>query len=350
MTERTADSGPTDQAPKRGADEPNRSGGRRWAAALARFVLGAAILAGLIWFLGPDWSEVGRRLRVAPSFFALGLVGTVFAAGFGAIRWRLLNEHLTPTRLPLGSYFHYVVLTRLIGQFSSMLLMEFVGRGVGLRTAGSKQGLGQLVLPVILERVVDVIFPLIMLGWAIAVHTGGGPVGTWPWSLVGVLLAATVVIVPLVRPAARTILWVYCQIQQRRGRVADVPPVLLPWGLAFKVTLLGLGRYVSVLVQFIGIAAAVGAVTDVGVVASAFPVSQLSAIIAITPGGLGIQDAGWAGALAWQSVDETSIAMFVLAIHAGIVVNFGILSVLTLPLSGRQSRMRAGATAPLDEP
>lgn len=345
MTDRT----PPEQAGGGLPEERAPSGGRRWLAALARFVLGAGILAGLIWFLGPDWTEVGRRLRIDPRFFALGLVGTVCAASFGAIRWRLLNEHLTPTRLPLGSYFHYVVLTRLIGQFSSMLLMEFVGRGVGLRTAGSKQGLGQLVMPVILERVVDVIFPLIMLGWAIAVHAGAGPAAGWPWSLVAVLLAATVVIVPLVRPAARSIVWVYCQIQQRRGREADVPTVLLPWTLALKVTLLGLGRYVSVLVQFVGIAAAVGAVTDVGVVASAFPVSQLSAIIAITPGGLGIQDAGWAGALAWQSVDETSIAMFVLAVHAGIVVNFGILSVLTLPLSGRQSRMRPGAT-PSDEP
>ncbi len=318
---------------------PTTSRGRRVAGALGRFALGVCILGGLIWFLGPDWEEVGRRLDVDPGFFALGLLGTTCAAALGALRWRLLNEHLTPTRLPYATYFHYVALTRLIGQFSSMLLMEFVGRGVGLRTAGAKPGLGQLVTPVILERVVDVIFPSITLLWAIAWHTSTGPDTGWVESLAGVLLVAALAIVPLVRPAARVILWTYGRVLRWRGRDFEAPEVVVPVKLAVAVTVLGLGRYLSVLLQFFGIGAAVGAVRDAGVVASAFPVSQLSAIVAITPGGLGIQDAGWAGALTWQGVDETSIAMFVLAIHAGIVINFGILSVLTLPVAGRRSTM-----------
>ncbi len=310
------------------------------AAAAGRFVLGAGILAALIGFLGPDWQEVGRRLTVQPLAFALGLVGTTLAAIFGALRWRLLNEHLTPTRLSLGTYFHYVALTRLIGQFSSMLLMEFVGRGVGLRSAGSKQSLARLVTPVILERVVDVIFPAITLVWAVAWHHDGGPRPGWAGSLAAVLVVATVAIVPLVRPAARVILWAYGRFARWRGQPFEPPEVVVPARLAVWVTLLGLGRYLAVLLQFYGIGAAVGAVWDLGVVASAFPVSQLSAIVAITPGGMGIQDAGWAGALAWQGVDETSIAMFVLAIHAGIILNFGLLSVLSLPLAGRRSTMR----------
>ncbi len=319
---------------------PPKSGVRKVAAAAARFALGVVILGALITYLGPDWGEVGRRLSVRPGPFALGLVGTTLAATFGALRWRLLNEHLTPTRLSLGTYFHYVVLTRLIGQFSSMLLMEFVGRGVGLRSAGSKQGLARLVTPVILERVVDVIFPAITLVWAIVWHQDGGPRAGWQVSLAVVLGVAAVVVVPLVRPAARVILWAYGRFARWRGQLFQPPEVVVPPRIAVAVTLLGLGRYLSVLLQFYGIGAAVGAVSDAGVVASAFPVSQLSAILAITPGGLGIQDAGWAGALAWQAVDETSIAMFVLAVHAGIIVNFGLLSVLTLPLAGRRSTMR----------
>ncbi len=325
-------------------ETPSKSRGRAIVSAVLRFLLGAAILGTIIGLLGPDWGEVARRLEVDWRYFLLGLSGTVSAAALGALRWRLLNEHMTPTRLPYGSYFHYVVLTRLIGQFSSMLLMEFVGRGVGLRSAGAKQGLGRLVTPVILERVVDVIFPLIVLLWAIAWHDTLGPEAGWQTSLGLTLLAATVGIVPLVRPAARSILWAYGRVLRWRGRAFEAPPVVIPGSLAVKVTLLGLGRYLSVLLQFFGIGAAVGAVRDLGVVASAFPVSQLSAIVAITPGGLGIQDAGWAGALAWQGTDETSIAMFVLAIHAGIIVNFGLLSVLTLPLAGRRSTMPSPET------
>lgn len=319
---------------------------RKVVLAAARFALGVALLSALVWLLGPDWAEVGRRLEVEPMAAGLALLGTTAAATFGAARWRLLNEHLTSTRLPFATYFHYVVLTRLIGQFSSMLLMELVGRGVGLKTAGAKQGLGRLVTPVLLERVVDVLFPLVALGWAFAMHTSTGPVDGWPVSLVATLLVATVGIIPLVRPAARFILWGYGRVLKWRGRTFDAPDVVVPPKIATAVTLLGLGRYVSVLVQFYGIGAAVGAVRDFGVVASAFPVSQLSAILAITPGGLGVQDAGWAGALTWQSVDETSIAMFVLAIHAGVIINFGILSLLSLPLGARRSRMHPPESSP----
>lgn len=318
----------------------SKSGAPKALKAVARFGLGVGLLATLVWLLGPDWAEVSRRLEVQPGAAALALLGTTAAAMFGAARWRLLNEHLTETRLPFATYFHYVALTRLIGQFSSMLLMELVGRGVGLKSAGSDDGLGRLVTPVLLERVVDVLFPIAMLGWAITVHQGGGPGDGWMVSAAATLLVTAVLIVPMVRPAARAILWGYGRVLRWRGRAFDAPEIVVPPRIAVSVTALGLGRYLAVLLQFYGIGAAVGAVRDPGVVASAFPVSQLSAILAITPGGLGVQDAGWAGALSWQGVDETSIAMFVLAIHAGIIVNFAIITLLSLPLASRRSRMQ----------
>lgn len=304
-----------------------------------RFGVGVALLAGIVVFLGPDWGEVRERLEIQPAWFLLGLGGTAAASVFGALRWRILNEHLTPTRLPFATYFHYIALTRLIGQFSSMLLMDLVGRGVGLRAAGSKQGLGRLLTPVILERVADLLFPCFALAWAFWVHTPTGPHDGWVSTLVGALLVAAFCIVWLIRPAARVILWAYGVVSRWRGRDFEQPDVVVPRRLAVTVTLLGLGRYVAVLTQFIGIGAAVGAIRDVGLVASAFPVSQLSAVLAVTPGGLGVQDAGWAGALAWQAVDKTSIAMFLLALHSGIIVNFGILSVLSLPFGGRRSSL-----------
>jgi len=276
---------------------------------------------------------------------AVSLLGTVAAAMFGALRWRLLNEHLTPTRLPLSSYFHYFALTRVVGQFSSMLLMDLVGRGAGLRAAGSKQGLGRLLTPVIVERVADLLFPCFALGWALWWHTAEGPAPGWLGSLSSVLVLAGFVIVWLIRPSAKVISWAYGRLLRWRGRDFEQPAVVVPYRMAAWVTLLGLGRYVAVLVQFTGIAAAVGAIADAGIVASAFPVSQLSAVLAVTPGGLGVQDAGWAGALAWQSVDETAIALFLLALHAGVIINFAILSVLTLPYSGGRFSL-----APSDRP
>lgn len=303
---------------------------------MLQFAVGVALLAALVGFLGPDWGDVRRRLDVDPRWFAASLLATSASATFGALRWRLLNEHLMATRLPLTTYFHYMAVTRLVGQFSSMLLMDLVGRGIGLRTAGAKQGLGQLLTPVLLERVADVLFPCFTLAWAVWWRFSDEPRVSWMLSLALALVVAASVIVFLIRPAARVVLWGYGRLLQWRGRTFDRPRVVVPRALAAKVTLLGLGRYVAVLAQFTGIAFAVGAVRDAAVMAVAFPVSQLSAILAITPGGLGVQDVGWAGALAWQAVDDTSIAMFLLAAHAGIIINFGLLTLVSLPFGGRR--------------
>src|SRR5690606_40674916 len=57
--------------------------------------------------------------------------------------------------------------------------------------------------------------------------------------------------------------------------------------------------------------ATVGVVLPPFFIGAATPVAQLSTVIALTPGSLGIQEAGWAGALSFLGLDEASTALFV---------------------------------------
>lgn len=303
-----------------------------------KFALGALIFGGLLVWLGPDWGEVARRVEIHWGYLSLALLGTTLATAFTAARWRLLNEHMTATRLPYSAYFHYIALTRFLGQFSSMLLMEFVGRSVGLKAAGSTQGMGRLLAPLLLERLIDLLLPMVLLGWAAVVLKTGASVHAWP------LLAAVVVVfgigvVPLIAPCARLALRGYARWRRFRRAAIELEQVDISPRSAAGVSLLSLGRYASVLLQFFAMAAAAGVVLDPITITSALPVAQLSAVVAITPGGLGIQDAGWVGALRWLALDEASIAVFLIAVRALVVANFGLLSLLTLPLSGRRRNM-----------
>lgn len=308
--------------------------------AIGRLVLGAGLLIGLLVVLGPDWDAVAAQVDVQVLPFVVGFLGTTAATILTAARWRLLNERMTQTSLPWGAYLHYVAATRFVGQFVPMLLMDLVGRGAGLRAAGSKQGLGQLVTPVLLERFLDILIPAAMLVWAIIVSQGAMSLEVAWAGAIGVALLLGLASIPLIRPIANLVLRAYVRIKNWRGSDLQFEAVDVSTGTATWVSIYSLGRYATVLLQFAGMGAAVGAVIPAFAVFSGFAIAQMSALLAITPGGLGIQDLGWAGGLQWQGVDEATVALFVLGFRVLMIVNFGLLTLLTWPLR------QMGASAP----
>ncbi|MGH1345556.1 MAG: lysylphosphatidylglycerol synthase domain-containing protein [Nannocystales bacterium] len=300
---------------------------------MSRLALGAVLLATLLYFLGPDWGAVRDQFKFHVGYFGLGFLGTALATAFTAARWRLLNERMTETRLPYGSYFHYVAVTRFIGQFAPMLLMEFVGRGMGLRAAGSKQGLGRLVTPVLLERVLDAALPCTTLAWLFLVLEGPPVFSEYRWFwLVGITVGFAVAAIPFIGPTANVLLKAYAWVKKFRGAVLVIEPVDVSARTSAWVALYSVGRYATVLLQFIGMGAAAGAVLSTFSVVGSFSVAQLSALLAITPGGLGIQDVGWAGALKWLGAEKVTITLFVFGFRASMISNFGLVSLLSLPL------------------
>jgi uncharacterized membrane protein YbhN (UPF0104 family) len=321
-------------------EDPRR---RRIKAAL-QLLLGVGLFVLVLRWLAPNWGELAERIDLHLGWALVGLLGTTIASFVTAARWKLLAEVMGGTRLPFVTYFYGLVLTRLLGQFTSTAAMDLVGRGLVLRSAGSERGIGHAAMQVVLERTLDAVLPLVLLGWAIAVHSDWLPMS----AALSLLLACVLFVglaIPLLRPGVhvtlRLYLWLKLHIDRiRRKQIearADAEPLVVDLELSAKVAGLSLLRFASVILQFWGIAATVGIELSWLQITSATSVAQLAGLIGLTPGGLGVLEAGWAGGLSWMGLDTIAISIFVLAQRIGVITFFGLLSAISWPLAKRRT-------------
>lgn len=317
------------------------------------FGLGLVLFALVLRWLAPDWNELATRVELDWRWALLGLLGTTLASFATAARWQLLAELMGGTKLPFSVYFHGLVATRLIGQFTSTMVMDLVGRGAALQAAGSERSIAHATMQVVLERLFDALLPVLLLGWAFGVR------GQWfPFapglSLLLVCAVFTVVAIPLLGPCTRIALSVFAWLRPKLGAfrrwlaaklrraktdapapssetsqsaAIDMPTVSL--GIATKVAAYSLARFATVVLQFWGIANAVGLGLRWFEISAATPIAQLAGMLGLTPGGLGILEAGWAGGLGWVGLDAVAISLFVLAQRLGVIANFGLLTALS---------------------
>jgi uncharacterized protein (TIRG00374 family) len=317
---------------------------RRLLKAALQLAFGIGLFVVVLRWLAPNWGELVERVDPHLGWALVGLLGTTIASFVTAARWKLLAEVMGGTPLPFVTYFYGLVLTRLIGQFTPPGAMDLVGRGVMLRSAGSERGIGHAAMQVVLERTLDAVLPLMLLGWAIAVHSSTLPM---PAAL-SLLLACVLFMglaIPLLRPGVhvtlRLYLWLKLHIDRlRRKQIeaqAEAEPLVVDLKLSAKVAGLSLLRFASVILQFWGIAATVGIDLSWLQITSATSVAQLAGLIGLTPGGLGVLEAGWAGGLSWMGLDSIAISIFVLAQRIGVITFFGLLSAISWPLAKRRS-------------
>lgn len=320
---------------------------QRLVAAL-KFALGLAVLVGVVWWLVPSGDELRAALARAeprPAYFALVFVATFLASVVTSSRWQRMAESMGGTRLPYVAYFHSLVLTRVLGQVSSTLVMDLVGRGVALRAAGSQRGLGHAIAQATLERIFDLVLPVMLLGWAALAWRGGWSGPLVLGSFAGVCLVFTGLAALLLAPLTRLALRAYAAAARlrRRAQATEVEqvaagPLEVRRQLALEVGALSLLRYLSVMLQFWAVAAALGVDLSFFQIAAATPVGQLAGMMGLTPGALGIQEAGWVGGFKWVGVDDASIALFVLSQRFIITAGFGLLALASWPLLRRARR------------
>ena len=314
-----------------------------------RLLLGLALFAAIVWWLVPDAEvlrRIGARLELRPLWLALGLVATFAASVVTSARWQHLAEGTGGTRLPFIAYFYSLVLTRVLGQVSSTLVMDLVGRGVALRAAGSERDLGHALTQAVLERIFDLVLPMMVLGWALLAWRGGWDASATLGSFVGVCVAFAALAAVTLRPLVRLALWSYDAgrgaLARVRGRAVPPrsEPVSFSHRLAWTIGLQSLVRYLIVILNFWAIALAVGVDLSAWQIAASTPFGQVAGMLGVTPGALGIQEAGWVGGLRWVEVDGDAIALFVLSQRLVATIYFSILVVASYPLL-RRARARA---------
>jgi len=225
-----------------------------------------------------------------------------------------------------------------IGQFLPLLVVDLVGRSASLRAAGSRAGLGRLLAPLVLERLLDLALPAVLLAWVLAtIAAGASDAAAWA-SLAIVVAVFALLSVPLLRPAAALALAVWSRARRwlRRPALEETPPAI-DRALAARVTGWSLARFAAVTLQYWGSGAALGVALPALVLLRATPLAQLAALVGITPGALGIQEGGWSAALSGLGVAAGDIVVFVLATRAAMIVNFSVLALASWPWKSGQS-------------
>jgi uncharacterized protein (TIRG00374 family) len=315
---------------------------------LIGFAVGLALIVLVLRWLAPDWDSLRASMRWNWRYAALGLLGTTIASFVTAARWRLLAEVMGGTKLGYSTYFFSLVSTRVLAQFLPTIAVDLVGRGMLLQSAGSKRGLSHAATQVVLERMFDGVLPIVMLAWAICVRREWLPFDP-AVSLALFCLGFLVLAIPLLRPGVRVALWAYLTLKLRvakfrrrqieaesEAELGETPAVDAK--LATQVAVLSLTRYAMVVVQFYGIAGAIGVTLGWDDMTTATSVQQITSLFSVTPGGLGILEAGWAGGLGWAGLGAEPISLFVLAQRLGIISFFGLLSLISYPLYARDKR------------
>lgn len=327
---------------------PTPSG--RWRS-LARLGLGLAIFAGLVWALGASLGELRTAADPDPRGFLWSLAGMGFAALAAGARWKWIVEQMGGTRLRFGAYVHALVLTRLVGSFTSALAVDLVGRGLALQRAGSERSVGHTTAGVIVERIHDMVLPACLLPWALWAHDRPEVLAL---ALLGFHAVATFGHAPLARLGVRA----YEALRNRRRGGAPAsddaasrpaaPAALYETRTGALVALMSLGRYLGISVHVYGTSVAVGLGLEALETVAVSPPAQLSVLLGVTPGALGIQEIGWAAGLAWLGYGATAITLFMLAQRALYIVSFATLSALSWPWR-RGAHGESPASAPSDD-
>lgn len=314
---------------------PASARARAIAKGVLQLALGVGLFAAVVWWVAPPWDEVKDRIRPLPGWLLVSLAGSFVATLVSAARWKLLSEMMGGSHLPYGIYFHYLALTRVIGQVLPTVLVDVLGRGAALKAAGSDSRLGQLIAPVVLERLLDLLLPLALLGWALAVHLGPLPLWLGPWSSLAALGVAFVLLtIPLLHPLVRFSLWSYGWLRRlrRRDRTLPMPPATsVPVPLSARIVAFGVLRYAAIQFQYWGAGAGLGVLLPPLVLVMATPLAQLAGLVGITPGGLGVQEGGWVAALEQLGQDPASIVVFMAGTRLMMSVSFGVLTLLSWP-------------------
>lgn len=304
----------------------------QFGSAFLRLAIGIAAFAGVLIWLLPDWHALIDDFTPSPVGFALSLLGTTLASLVTARRWQLLLEAMGGDRLPFFTYLRALVVTRLVGQFVPALAVDLVGRGVALRRAGSERGLGHAATQVVVERLLDLLLPLGLAAWLL-LSPAAATAEDLTTPLVFVLLVAGLFI-PLVSPIARLAIAAYLRVSTIRSRGTTPPqppgrPVHVDISTAARISALSVARLLTVTLQFFGAAVAVGLVVTGPHMIGATGVAQITGLVGLTPGGLGLIEWGWAGAFKHLLADPTRVAQFVLCQRVCVIGNFAILSMLT---------------------
>lgn len=292
---------------------------KRWLR-LALQIVSFLLFAGLLWWAGPEpWQEAlaGERRALLLALLAHGAAGMVSGA-----RLKLVSEGVA--RRPIASwrrFYHLNMGARALGLVLPRTLSAVGGKSAALRAL--QVPLQKAVWAVVIDNFFDVLMLGLLLLPALLWLKGAIGAGVfYILCAVLVLLLGAAMGWLLTDERLLALLALLSRIPWLRRRLAQVDwrVWLLPWQTA--VAALGWTVLLNLLlvITYVYVGQALHITAPLTTYLAIFPVVQLSLIIAIAPGGLGIFDMSWLGLLVLSGLPQTEAATFTVVQRAYITV------------------------------
>lgn len=323
--------------------------------ALFEWVLAIVILAVIL--AKGDPGELRRLLRADPLQLLLGLACTFLIAAAATGKWRLLVSGVAGERTPSWRVtLYYFFLARLAGLVTPIAVSDAGVRALALRT-GHRISLTRAGYSIFVDRGLDLAATLVaaapsLLYLAGALDRGSAVAATllvlagaalllwWkPGAFFRALGAMYALALRMVRRAS------FLLPAALRGRELT-PPREAPVSRAQAAYLFGMSvaGLFGLGVRFHFILRAVDVAVDPVALLLCIPAAQLVTLLAFTPGGLGILEAGWYGIFALLGVPPPQIVLALVSSRAFVVL-FILISYAATWVWTRSERMEPGVAA-----
>lgn len=286
---------------------------------LGSFALAAGLFAVIVWVAGPD--SFVEASKANPLYMVLVFVVTALIVVAATARWGSVLRAIDVTEhFPIASLFRVVVVGLAlglvvsvdVGSASSRVVFLVRNKRMSLERAGFStlfdRGLDVVVLlvgvPASLLFVTGALNAAVAGSLMIAVYVGVLLAVFWrpnalPWATAWLFALAMFVLALLRRKGASG-------VAQRLWGTSD-----LTGGHAAVLLALGIARFGLVGMRAWLVILAVGGDVSLGRVLLVLPLVQATLMVPFIPGGMGVYDAGWFGALAVLGVPTDAILVFV---------------------------------------
>jgi len=319
------------------------AGGKRPVTRRTRIVRVVLTLAGLGLFAALVATSGAQALRTSLhpriEYLGLMLVATVVVFLCASLRWGTITNVLVGRKLfSYPAYFRFHAATRMLAQYVSDLGGDLVGKSAILKGFGdlpigvsAKAAIwnkafdlllaGLLSIPAILYAL-DVV-PIL---WVLV--TAGGAL------LVFVLLTVSGAFGALLDFGGRCLGGVLRRLPIKKLRSQPLPEGSRRDIRAFSrsqlmaLCLLTLAKYVALLARLIFLSAALDLDLPIAALLVGLPLSSLTLLLAITPGGLGVLEGGWYGILALLGTPTEAIGPFLLGRRVYLMLIFAVIAAL----------------------
>lgn len=285
---------------------------------LALYLLSLLLFGLILWWGGPDaWRQVlaGDRDALLVAFLFYGVAGMV-----SALRLQVMAEAIAGRRLATWRrFYHLNMMARALGLVLPRSLSALGGKSVALRAFGLS--LQRAIWTVMVDNLLDVLLLALLTVPALLFLQKRVATTVFMALMLMMILGLAVILwgglatnrVAFVLQWGQRLPWLSRKLKVEGQSAVNLLPSPLHSVTALFLTVT---LHASVALSFYEIGRAVGLSAAWLFFLAAFFITQLSLVIAIAPGGLGIFDLGWLGLLHLSGVPETEAFAFVIAQRA----------------------------------